>query len=429
MTIPVAEVILWSKRIGAVAWDVERQIADFEYDPGFLSSGVQVAPLTMPLGPGVFRFPELAYETYRGLPGLIADSLPDTFGNAVIDAWLRRQGRNRDSFTPVEQLLHIGARGMGALEYRPPVERAEGPSAIDVDSLAELAAAVLAERRGLRADLDDEGIGDLLKVGTSAGGARAKALIAWNPSTDEVLSGQVPAPEGFEPWLLKFDGVGSRDHDLIDPKGFGLVEYAYHLMAMKLGITMTECRIMTDGHGRSHFMTRRFDRTRQGEKRHVQTLTAVAHYDFNQPGRYGYEDALEVSRRLGVPEPDMGQLFKRMVFNVVARNQDDHTKNIAYAMNKAGEWRLAPAYDVMWAFNPAGEWTARHQMTINAKRDGFGRQDLRAVAAETGVDDPDDVLDETIGVVSRWPVYAKEAGVDGDFIEFIRSTHRLDWPH
>lgn len=424
----VVEVVMWGERIGAIAWDADRSIASFEYDPDFIRIGLEPAPLTMPRGSGIFRFPELAYETYHGLPGMIADSLPDRFGNVVIEAWLRSRGRTRADMSPLEQLLYVGSRGMGALEYRPPAERSEQSVSIDIDELADIAASVLAQRRGLRGSFDDEGIADLFRVGTSAGGARAKALIAWNPATDEVRSGQVTAPSGFQPWLLKFDGVGSGDHDLADPVGFGAVEYAYHQMAVSVGITMTESRLMLDASGRRHFMTRRFDRTRNGQKLHTQTLAAVAHYDFNRPGRYGYEDALSVARRLAVPAPDASQLFRRMVFNVVARNQDDHTKNISFAMNRSGQWRLAPAYDVMWAYNPSGDWTSRHQMTVNGKRDGFVREDLRSVATGSDVSDPDDVLDQVVDAVAEWPRHAEAAGVEPERATAIGATHRLVWP-
>ena len=427
VSIPVAEVILWGRRIGAVSWDADRGLGHFEYAPEFLGSGIELAPLTMPLGPGVFRFPELARETFHGLPGLIADSLPDRFGNLVIDAWLQREGRSKDTFTPVDQLLYIGTRGMGALEYRPPTERAEKSVAVDVDALADLAAAVLSERRDLRAVLDDEGVVDLFRVGTSAGGARAKALIAWNRATGEVRSGQVDAPAGFEPWLLKFDGVGSQDRELTDPRGFGTVEYGYHLMALAAGLTMTECRTMTDSSGRVHFMTRRFDRTVDGEKLHTQTLAGLAHFDFNRAGRYGYEDAMAVCRQLNLSHSDIDQMFRRMVFNLVARNQDDHPKNISFAMNKTGEWRLAPAYDVMWAYNPSGDWTARHQMTVNDKTDDFDFDDVRKLALSAGVDDAESVLTEVLHAVGGWHHHAAAAGVSAEQREFIATTHRLSW--
>ena len=423
----VAEVTLWDRRIGAVAWDTDRQLGSFEYDPQFVGAGVEPAPLTMPVSRAIYRFPELARSTYQGLPGAIADSLPDRFGNAVLDVWLARRGRDRASFTPVEQLLYIGTRGMGALEYHPPVESGEGGSDIDISALADLAADVVAHRADLATRLDSEGLGLLFRVGTSAGGARAKALIAWNEETDEVRTGQVPAPEGFEQWILKFDGVGSDDGDLGDPLGYGAVEYAYHRMAVQAGIVMTECRLFRDTAGRAHFMTRRFDRTRAGEKLHTLTLAGLAHYDFNQPGRYGYEDAFTVARRLGVPPADQEQLYRRMVFNVMARNQDDHTKNISFAMNPQGSWRTTPAYDVMWAYNPSGRWTSSHQMTINGRREGFTRADLENVARSVDVADPDRIIESVAEAVRDWAAHAADAGVQPELADRIGSSHRLEW--
>lgn len=423
----VAEVVLWDRRIGALAWDEGRRIGTFEYDPEFIGAGIEPAPITMPVSRALYRFPELDFATFKGLPGVVADSLPDRFGNAVLDVWLARKGRTRASMTPVEQLLYIGSRGMGALEYHPPSEPPEDGSEIDLDELADLAAAVLGRRAELSTRLDSEGLGQLFRVGTSAGGARAKALINWNETTGEVRTGQVAPPDGFEPWLLKFDGVGSRDRDLVDPDGFGAVEYAYHHMAKDTGIVMTECRLITDASGRAHFMTRRFDRTRSGDRIHVATLCGVAHYDFNQPGRYGYEDALAVGRRLNISHGDTEQLVHRMMFNVVARNQDDHAKNISFAMNRSGEWRLTPAYDVIWAYNPSGPWTSRHQLTINGKRDDFERGDLLAVADRAGVTDAAGVFDRVVAVVERWTEYAQAAGVDPDLASRIGSSHRLAW--
>lgn len=423
----IAEVVLWDRRIGALAWEEGRRIGSFEYDPEFIGAGIEPAPITMPVSRAIHRFPELDYATFKGLPGVVADSLPDRFGNAVLDVWLARKGRTRASMTPVEQLLYIGARGMGALEYHPPSEPPEDGSEIDLDGLADLAADVLSQRAELSTRLDSEGLGQLFRVGTSAGGARAKALINWNESTGEVRTGQVEPPEGFEPWLLKFDGVGSQDRDLGDQDGFGTVEYAYHQMATDAGVVMTECRLIADASQRTHFMTRRFDRTRSGDRIHVATLCGIAHYDFNQPGRYGYEDALAVGRQLNIPHGDTEQLVRRMMFNVVGRNQDDHTKNISFAMNRSGEWRLTPAYDVIWAYNPSGPWTSRHQMTINGKRDGFEREDLLAVANQAGVADAAGLLDRVIAVVERWSEYAQAAGVGPDLTSQIGSSHRLAW--
>ncbi|MFV0277748.1 MAG: type II toxin-antitoxin system HipA family toxin, partial [Parahaliea sp.] len=345
----VAEVRLWGRTIGAVSLAEGDTVASFEYAPAFVGSGIEIAPITMPLSRRVFRFPDLAMETFRGLPGLLADSLPDKFGNALIDAWLASQGRRGDSFNAVERLCYTGNRGMGALEFAPatgPVPRRAVQ--VEVDRLVELASDVLSHRHTLQGSLADadksEALRDILRVGTSAGGARAKAVIAWHPQSNEVRSGQVAAGEGFEYWLLKFDGVsGNRDKELEDPGGYGLIEYAYYLMARDCGIDMTPCRLLEES-GRQHFMTRRFDRLEGGEKLHMQSLCAIAHYDFNMAGAYSYEQALLVMRQLGLPMVQVEQQFLRMAFNIVARNQDDHVKNIAFLMNKAGEWSLSPAF-------------------------------------------------------------------------------------
>ena len=424
--IDVAEVWLWDQQIGAVAWDPVSGLGTFEYHPRFLASQIELAPLVMPLGAGQFRFPAISRDTYYGLPALPADSLPDRFGNQLIDAWLRETGKDRGSFSPVEKLCYVGTRGMGALEYRPAFQRRERSARVDIVELAGLAAGVLASREEIEVGLDDSGLSQLLRVGTSAGGARAKALVAWNPATDEVRSGQVKAPAGFEYWILKFDGVGSAAKDLTDPEGYGRIEYAYHLMAVAAGIDMTECRLHVDASNRAHFMTRRFDRGDNASKLHMQSLSAVNHYDYNQAGRYSYEDAMATTRALRIPAAAIGQLYRRMVFNVVGRNQDDHTKNIAYLMDKRGKWSLSPAYDVTWAYNPQGDWTGQHQMTINGKRDGFTRADLVAVADRFGLGGADDIVGEITETVSRWADYAEKAGVAEEYATRIEETLRLD---
>ena len=430
----LAAVHLWGRRIGAVLLEDGGETAVFEYEPAFLRSGIEVAPLTMPLRPGErYAFPSLSRETFRGLPGLLADSLPDRYGEALIDAWLATQGRTPGSFDAIERLCYVGARGMGALEFVP----STGPSpsageALEVGALVELASEILSRRADVRASFDGPGRGAalqaLLSVGTSAGGARAKAVVAWNPVTNEVRSGQVEAGPGFEQWLLKFDGVsGNRDRELEDPLGFGVVEYAYSLMAREAGIVMTPCRLLEEG-GRRHFMTRRFDREDDGGKLHMLTLGALAHFDYNQAGAYGYEQAFLVMRQLGLPMDAVEQQFRRMVFNVVARNQDDHVKNIAFLMSRDGRWRLAPAYDVTHAFQPDGLWTNQHQMTINGKRDGFAPADLRAVAEVAAMQRgrAEAIFGEARAAVSQWNSIAERVGLDPEQTALIAATHRLD---
>ncbi|MBN2201101.1 type II toxin-antitoxin system HipA family toxin, partial [bacterium] len=402
--VQVARVLLWDKEVGAVAWDDVRGIAAFEYDGTFLGSGLEIAPLTMPLGRGIFSFPELSRETYRGLPGLLADSLPDRFGNRLIELWLRQKGRSVDDFSSIERLCYIGSRGMGGLEFKPALTRESKKSIpLEVSELTTLAGEILSTRSRLKVNLkarESEALNTIIRVGTSAGGARAKAVIAWNPETREVRSGQVPAPEGFEPWILKFDGV--QDRELGSTQGFGRVELAYHRMAVACGIEMTKCRLLEEG-GRAHFMTRRFDWDRQGNKIHMQSLCAMGHYDFNMAGAFGYEQALAVIQRLNLGYPALREMFRRMAFNVIARNQDDHTRNIAFLMDHKGRWRLSPAFDVMWAFSSEGPWTNRHQMRINGKQDDFKRSDLLEVADGFGIREGSDIIEQVTEAVGRWP--------------------------
>ena len=428
----LAEVRLWGKTIGAVSLADGEDVASFEYDAAFAQSGIQVAPLAMPLSRRVYRFAELARPTFFGLPGLLADSLPDKFGNALIDAWLASQGRQPGSFNAVERLCYTGERGMGALEFAPVTgPRAKQTTHIEVSQLVELASEVLTHRNDLQASFAAEGreeaLRDILRVGTSAGGARAKAVIAWNPETNEVRSGQVKAGMGFEYWLLKFDGVsGNKDKELDDPKGYGVIEYAYYLMALDCGIDISECRLFKEN-GRSHFMTRRFERLATGEKLHMQSLCALAHYDFNMAGAYSYEQALLVMRQLHLPMQAIEQLFRRMAFNIVARNQDDHVKNIAFLMNQSGEWSLAPAFDMTYSFNPSGAWTASHQMTMNGKRDHFMLEDVNACAKTASMKRgrAAKIIAEVQATVAQWPSFAETAGVPDVVREKIQRTLNL----
>jgi serine/threonine-protein kinase HipA len=416
----VAQVRLWGRAIGAVSLEEGARVAAFQYDPAFLASGIELAPIIMPLSRQIYQFPSLPEVSFHGLPGLLADSLPDKFGNALIDAWLATQGRRPEGFNAVERLCYIGVRGMGALEFAP----AKGPplrrsARVQVDELVRLASQVLTHRTSLQVSFAPgrrhEGLQEMLRVGTSAGGARAKAIVAWNRNTNEVRSGQVAAPVGFDYWLLKFDGVtANKDKELEDPKGYTVIEYAYALMAADAGIDMSECRLLEEG-GRRHFMTRRFDRLSDGGKLHMQSLAALAHFDFNSAGAYSYEHAFDVIKRLGLSMSACEQQFRRMIFNVVARNQDDHVKNIAFLMDKAGTWSLSPAFDVTYAYNPAGLWTSRHQMTINGKADGFVGEDFKAVAQVAGLKRgrSEAILSNVIDTVKKWPRYAKAAGVPG----------------
>ena len=429
----LAAVHLWGRQIGAASLQENQQTAAFEYDPAFARSGIQLSPLMMPLAAKVYSFPGLPHESFHGLPGLLADSLPDKFGNALIDAWLATQGRRPEDFDAVERLLYIGSRGMGALEFKP----AKGPRArkaqkIDIDALVALASEVLAHRNDLQVSFADgrkrEALQEILRVGTSAGGARAKAIIAWNPKTNEVRSGQVPAGPDFSYWILKFDGVtGNRDKELDDPEGYCAIEYAYYKMAKAAGINMAECRLLEESN-RRHFMTRRFDRPEDNSKLHMQSLAALAHYDFNAAGANSYEQAIQVIRSLHLSMAAIEEQFRRMAFNIVARNQDDHVKNIAFLMDKAGTWSLSPAFDVTYSYNPAGLWTAQHQMSMNGKRDHFTSEDFTAFARVAGMKRGRDkiILQEVRDAVAMWERIATEIGIPKSQRDRIAASFRLN---
>jgi serine/threonine-protein kinase HipA len=411
--------------------------AAFQYERDFLTGGIEVAPLLMPLRAEPYTFAALNPESFHGLPGLLADSLPDRYGHALIDAWLAGQGRTLESFDSVERLCYIGQRGMGALEFAPSRGPTPSPSHdLQVSELVELASEVLSRREELVASLarghQRQAMLDILSVGASTGGARAKAVIAWSPATDVVRSGQIESlGPGFEHWLLKFDGVANnRDRDtLADPQGYGAVEYAYSLMARDAGIAMSDCRLLEEN-GRRHFMTRRFDRGPDDSKRHMQSLGALAHFDFDQPGAHSYEQAFLIMRRLGLGTPAVEQMFRRMAFNVVARNQDDHVKNIAFLMDRAGHWQLAPAFDVTYAYRPGSPWTERHQMTMNGRREDFTPADFGACGRTASLPRgrAARIVEEVREVVANWEDYAHRVQVDEEHIRRIAPALRLSFP-
>ena len=425
-----ASVMLWGRRIGAVSWDAARGLGVFQYDPQFAAAGIEVSPIAMPVREAPYTFPALGVDAFKGLPGLLADALPDRYGNALIDVWLAETGRTAEDFNPVDRLCYIGRRGVGALEFEPGLDRRDRTRRLEIAQLAELAKRALDERGRLAGRLggghDGDALEDILSVGTSAGGARAKAVLAWNPATGAFRSGQVTTGDGFEHWLLKFDGVAVEGRELSDPQGYGRIEYAYHLMARGAGIEMTECRLHHEG-GRSHFMTRRFDRDAQGRKLHVQTFGALRHFDYNLAGTYAYEQVMQTIRTLGLGMSAVEEQFRRTVFNIVARNQDDHVKNIAFLMDRRGVWRLSPAYDVAYAYNPAGTWTREHQMSVAGKRDGFERADLERFAESSGLRRPGArrIVDEVVAAVASWPRFGAEAGVDERVVRQVGQAHRV----
>jgi serine/threonine-protein kinase HipA len=434
-TVEVAQVILWGTQVGAVYWDKNKKLGLFEYTPGFLESNIELSPIKMPLKKHIYQFPSLSFDTFKGLPGMLSDSLPDKFGNLLIDQWLARQNRDIDSFSPVERLCYIGERGMGALEYKPALKHpSTDKSPLEVEELVKLANLVLNQKSKLKSSFSkipekkqEYEMKKILAVGTSAGGARAKAIIAYNEKTKEILSGQIKAPKGFNYWLLKFDGVSNnKDKDMADPQGYGRVEYSYYLMAKAANINMTKS-LLFEENSRAHFMTQRFDRTENGRKIHMQTLCALAHYDFNIAGGTSYEQSLQTARILGLSKQELNQLFRRMVFNIVGRNQDDHTKNISFLMDKKGKWSLSPAYDVTYSYNPRGIWTNQHQMSVNGKRDNFSLDDLKEVSKHANLKPQNtlNIIKEVEEVFRNWSNYAKEAGISVSWIKKISKTFRF----
>lgn len=430
MVASVAKVALWGETVGALALQPDASIA-FEYDPDWIARGVEISPLRLSAKPGIFQFTDLNPDTFRGLPGAFADTLPDDFGNAVINAWLERQGIPKEDFGTLDRLLYTGARGMGALEYEPAKSLPNGEASdIQLDSLLQVAQEVLDQRANLGVKLRGNGeLNSILQVGTSAGGARPKAVVAINEDRSKIRSGQVDAPEGFSHYLLKFDGIVEHRKDqqtFGDPQGFGRMEYAYYRMATDAGIIMEPCELLEEGE-RAHFLTRRFDRD-GNHKRHYQSLCAIDHADYRKPGHYSYEELFTTARRLRLSRKEAIQLYRRMVFNVAACNHDDHTKNVGFLLDgPEAKWRLAPAFDIAYSYKPGSPWVNSHQMSLNGKRDNFILDDLLAVAGQIGEfkTEAKRIIEEVSDIVALWPTYAEEAAVPTSLADEIHGNLRL----
>lgn len=421
-----AFVNIWDRRVGAISWDNELGVSSFEFDKDFLNSNWDISPIMMPLSQGnrIFKFRETQQSiTFKGLPGLLADILPDKYGNTLINNWLSRQGRPVNSLNPVETLCFIGERGMGALEFEPVNPKPNNNSTkIEIDSLVDVAEQILSGRTDFKTNITEEeekALYDILKIGSSVGGARAKALIAYNEKTGEVRSGQAKAPKGFSHWLIKFDGV--TDSQFGSSAGYGRVEMAYYKMAKAAGIEMMESRLLYENN-RAHFMTKRFDRTSDNEKLHVQTFCAMRHYDFNEVTLYSYEELFETMRELGLTYPEAQELYRRMVFNVLAKNCDDHTKNFAFLMDKSGQWRLSPAYDVCHAYRPGSDWVSQHALSINGKRKNFTREDLLSIGRSMNIKNANSIINDVMDVCSNWKTFANEVQVDEKLRDAIETT-------
>lgn len=415
--IDLAKVNMFGQTVGYVRWDGAR--ASFNYDEKFVGSGLNISPLLMPLRRGiVYSFPDLSQNTFKGLPGLLADSLPDTYGRAMLDRWLALQGRR--SANPVESLCYMGTRCMGALEYEPVIfDNHNSNKSFELNGLVDVAREALEQKSEFATNLDDDrkkAIADILMLGTSAGGQRAKALIAWNRETGEIRSGQIEAPDGFGYYLIKLDGV-TATAGFKETGNFGRLEYSFYQLACKAGIEMAFCDLIEEN-GRAHFITERFDRMK-GEKIHMQTLCGIAHYDFGMLHAYSYEQAFAVMRVLGLSNSESQQMFRRMVFNVIIRNQDDHTKNISFLMDKNGKWSLSPAYDISFSYNPQGQWTNMHQMSVNGKFDNIKRDDLLECARKNDIRNANTIIDEISESVHTWAAIARNCGVPEGMIKDI----------
>ena len=423
--------------VGAVSFDTEKGLGSFEYDPGFIKKSVELSPIKMPLSNRIYSFPELDFNTFKGLPGLIADSLPDDFGNAVLNAWVAGQGRSPGDITPLQRLQYTGKRGMGALEYAPATQlrSLNASQQVEIQSLVSIAQEILDSRGNFEVELKQNGQDDreamisLLSVGMSAGGARPKAVLAFNEDFTQVRSGQANVPNGFTHYLMKFDGVSEHNKNqetFGDPLGYGAMEFVYHLMANKCGLDMMACRLLNEGN-RRHFITQRFDRIKNS-KVHVQTLNGLAHVDYKKPGSFSYAELFGIARQLRLSAVEAEQLFKRMTFNIIARNHDDHSKNFAFILKK-DKWSLAPAYDLAYSYKPGSKWVNSHWMSLNGKRDNFTRSDFYSLEKLSPVFNKkkiDDIIDATIEHVSTWRQLAEEWDVPKTLIDEIQENLRLD---
>ena len=429
--VDVAEVILWGELVGAVHWDQTRGLASFQYDKKFLLKKWDLSPIKMPISNNdrVYSFPELLpskddkEDVFQGLPGLLADSLPDKYGNQLIDKWLAQNGRPPNSMNPVEKLCFIGTRGMGALEFEPAqLKTSSHTFAIEIKNLVDIAQKMLSDRENFETDLgadEKKAMKEILKIGTSAGGARPKAVIAFNKKTKEVRSGQTRVPKGFEHWLIKLDGVSNAQFG--ESLGWGRIEYAYYLMARDCGIDMMDCELFEENE-RAHFMTKRFDREGNNTKHHIQTLCGIQHFDFNNIYAYSYEQIFQTMRMLKLTYPDAEQMFRRMVFNVMATNYDDHTKNFSFRLKQGGNWELSPAYDICYSYDPTNKWVNQHTLSINGKHKNITIADLKSIATANSIKRAEQIIGQINEVVGKWPTYAEQTKVEAKKRDAINST-------
>ena len=429
--VDVAEVKIWGELVGAVRWDNEQALASFQYDKKFIEKGQDLSPIKMPVANGnvIYKFPDLrisktnATNTFNGLPGLLSDALPDKYGNQLINVWLAQNGRAPNSMNPVEQLCFIGTRGMGALEFEPIIlSKNKNTFSIEIASLVESANEILSSRKGFETNLkkdEKKAMMEILKIGTSAGGARPKAVVAYNIKTGEIKSGQTNTPKGFEHWLLKLDGVNNAQFG--ETHGFGRVEYAYYKMAKDCGINMMKSTLLEENN-RAHFMTKRFDRGNNNTKHHIQTFCGIQHYDYNNIYGYSYEQLFQTMRILKLSYPEAEQMFRRMVFNVMATNYDDHTKNFSFRLKENGKWELSPAYDICYSYDPSNVWVNQHTLSINGKHKNITKTDLMSIANANSIKKGNKIVETIKNSVCNWREYAKKNKVKEELANTISSN-------
>jgi len=429
--VDVVEIKIWGQLVGAARWDQDQQLASFQYDKKFLAKSHDLSPIKMPLqnGSRIYSFPDLRKQknqetsTFKGLPGLLADALPDKYGNQLINIWLAQEGRPPNSMNPVEQLCFIGSRGMGALEFEPAQLKSNQQTfAIEIKSLVDIAQKMLSNRESFETNIhkdEQKAMSEILAIGTSAGGARPKAVIAFNQKTGEVRSGQTKSPNGFEHWLIKLDGVSDTQFGV--SHGFGRVEYAYYLMAKDCSIEMMECQLFEENK-RAHFMTKRFDREGNDKKHHIQTLCGIQHFDYNNLQGYSYEQLFQTMRMLKMTYPEAEQMFRRMVFNVMATNYDDHTKNFSFRLKQNSKWELSPAYDVCYSYDPNNIWVSQHTLSINGKHKEIKKSDLMKIATDNNIKKAEKIIGEIKTVVCKWNKYSVKANVSDQLSNSISKT-------
>ena len=414
----IVQVKLYDEILGTIDWNANKGSSIFQYSNNALNREIEPSPIIMPTQERIFET-NRDHINFHNLPYLLSDSMPDDFGNTMMKEWLKQKKLSIDDINPVDRLTYVGRRGMGALEYEPVSYKENNNYNVTISELLEVAKKVLEGKEETSYDdLDKDSLSDILRIGTSVGGARAKALVAIkfdsNKKITEIKSGDITQTEGYSYWLLKIDGANEKT--LGEGEGLGKIEYAYYLLAKESGIEMSDS-ILFEENNRFHFLTKRFDRTDNGDKIHMQTFGALAGIDYKIQKASSYETLFRVMKRLSLPYYQFEQQYRRALFNVIARNHDDHVKNFSFLMDKVGKWKISPAYDINYSYSPGGTWTNVHQSSINNKFDNFSRDDLLSLGKTFGIKKANHILDEIIAAVNLWPKIATEVDIPKKEIE------------